>query len=152
MKTKAKPRPKKSDEQRKADLYRQLRSWFELETMRQQVNRYQMALDCDYYDGQQWTPDEAAKIRGRGQNPIVFNEIKPTVDWLLGTERRTRRDFKVLSRNERTDAATADAEVKTKLLKYLEDVNRVIRRLFNPDAFTFVVVGQPEGLEATASN
>jgi zinc protease len=31
----------------------------------------------------------------------------------------------------------------------LEDVNRVIRRLYNPDAFTFVVVGQPEGLEAT---
>jgi zinc protease len=30
----------------------------------------------------------------------------------------------------------------------LADVNRVIRRLFNPDAFTFVVVGQPEGLEA----
>lgn len=29
----------------------------------------------------------------------------------------------------------------------LEDVNRVIRRLFDPDAFTFVVVGQPEGLE-----
>lgn len=29
----------------------------------------------------------------------------------------------------------------------LEDVNRVIRRLFNPDAYTFVVVGQPEGLE-----
>jgi zinc protease len=28
----------------------------------------------------------------------------------------------------------------------LEDVNRVIRRLFNPDDFTFVVVGQPEGL------
>ncbi|MEQ1709400.1 MAG: pitrilysin family protein [Terricaulis sp.] len=30
----------------------------------------------------------------------------------------------------------------------LEDVNRVARRLFNPDAFTFVVVGQPEGLAA----
>jgi zinc protease len=30
----------------------------------------------------------------------------------------------------------------------LEDVNRVVRRLFNPDGFTFVVVGQPEGLEA----
>lgn len=29
----------------------------------------------------------------------------------------------------------------------LEDVNRVIRRLFNPDDYTFVVVGQPEGLE-----
>jgi zinc protease len=30
----------------------------------------------------------------------------------------------------------------------LADVNRVIRRLFNPDAFTFVVVGQPSGLDA----
>ncbi|MBI1187383.1 MAG: insulinase family protein [Alphaproteobacteria bacterium] len=30
----------------------------------------------------------------------------------------------------------------------LDDVNRVIRRLFNPDAFTYVVVGQPTGLEA----
>ncbi len=32
----------------------------------------------------------------------------------------------------------------------LADVNRVIRRLFNPDNFTFVVVGQPTGLEASA--
>jgi zinc protease len=30
----------------------------------------------------------------------------------------------------------------------LDDVNRVVRRLFNPEAFTFVVVGQPEGLAA----
>ena len=34
----------------------------------------------------------------------------------------------------------------------LADVNRVIRRLFNPQNFTFVVVGQPEGLTPTASN
>jgi zinc protease len=34
----------------------------------------------------------------------------------------------------------------------LADVNRVIRRLFNPDAFTFVVVGQPEGLTPTAAS
>lgn len=118
-------RTKKNEAQRKADLYQQLRSWFELEHMRQQVNRYQMALDTGYYDGEQWTFDEAAAIRARGQNPIVFNEIKPTIDWLIGTERRTRRDYKVLARNERTDEAQADAELKTKLLKYLEDVNRV---------------------------
>lgn len=120
-----KPRVSKTDKQKQADLYQQLRSWFELEHLRQQVNRYQMALDADYYDGQQWTPDEAATIRGRGQNPIVFNEVKPTIDWLIGTERRTRRDFKVLARNERTDEAQQDAELKTKLLKYLEDVNRI---------------------------
>jgi zinc protease len=34
----------------------------------------------------------------------------------------------------------------------LEDVNRVIRRLFDPDDYTFVVVGQPEGLEQTAAH
>jgi zinc protease len=32
----------------------------------------------------------------------------------------------------------------------LEDVNRVARRLFDPAQFTFVVVGQPEGLDADA--
>jgi zinc protease len=32
----------------------------------------------------------------------------------------------------------------------LEDVNRVARRLLGPDAFTFVVVGQPTGLTASA--
>lgn len=32
----------------------------------------------------------------------------------------------------------------------LDDVNRVVRRLFNPDGFTFVIVGQPEGLGAPA--
>lgn len=31
----------------------------------------------------------------------------------------------------------------------LEDVNRVIRRLFAPENFTFVVVGEPVGVEAT---
>lgn len=33
----------------------------------------------------------------------------------------------------------------------LADVNRVIRRLFNPDAFTFVVVGQPTGLDVATA-
>jgi len=34
----------------------------------------------------------------------------------------------------------------------LDDVNRVIRRLFDPNGFTFVVVGQPEGLEQASAN
>lgn len=106
------------------ELYVKLKSWFEMEMQRQQVNRYQMAIDSEYYDGIQWRPDEAAEIRRRGQNPIVFNEIKPTIDWLIGTERRTRRDFKVLARNSQGDDAENDAQIKTKLLKYLEDVNR----------------------------
>lgn len=34
----------------------------------------------------------------------------------------------------------------------LEDVNRVIRRLYAPENFTFVVVGQPTGLDEPAPN
>jgi len=34
----------------------------------------------------------------------------------------------------------------------LEDVNRVVRRLFDPANFTFVIVGQPEGLDTPATN
>jgi len=34
----------------------------------------------------------------------------------------------------------------------LADVNRVIRRLYNPDDYTFVVVGQPEGLTPSPVN
>lgn len=115
---------KPSQEQQDREKHQKLRLWFELEHMRQQVNRYQMALDCDYYDGDQWLPHEAAVVRKRGQNPIVFNETKPTIDWLIGTERRMRRDFKVLARRSKSDEAAADAEVKTQLLKYLADVNR----------------------------
>lgn len=100
------------------------RAWFNMEWQRQEANRYQMALDEDYYDSLQWTAEEARAVRARGQNPIVYNEVKPTVDWLIGTQRRMRRDFKVLARNSSAKEATADAEVKTQLLKYLDDVNR----------------------------
>lgn len=105
--------------------FQRRKAWFAMEWARQEANRYQMALDEDYYDSLQWTEEEAAAVRKRGQNPVVFNEIKPTVDWLIGTERRMRRDFKVLARNSKAKEAEADAEVKTKLLKYLSDVNRV---------------------------
>ena len=33
--------PRQSDTEKKRELYLKLRSWFELEHMRQQVNRYQ---------------------------------------------------------------------------------------------------------------
>ena len=104
--------------------FQRRKSWFTMEWQRQEANRYQMALDEDYYDSLQWTEGEAAAVRARGQNPVVYNEIKPTIDWLIGTERRMRRDFKVLSRNSEAKEATQDAEIKTRLLKYLADVNR----------------------------
>ncbi len=100
-----------------------LQEWFDQEWQRQAANRYQMALDCDYYDGLQWSEEDAKVLMDRNQAPLVFNEVKPTIDWIIGTERRTRIDFKVLGR-EKNDNDSAQA--KTQLLKYLDDTNKTV--------------------------
>lgn len=101
---------------------RMLLGWYYLEREKQAANRLEMALDADFYDGLQWDPEDAAIVKDRGQMPLVYNEIAPMVDWLIGTERRTRADWKVLPRAE-DDVDMAD--VKTKVLKYVSDINRV---------------------------
>lgn len=103
--------------------FAKLQEWFDQEWQRQAANRYQMALDCDYYDGLQWSEEDAQVLMERNQAPLVFNEVKPTIDWIIGTERRTRIDFKVLGR-ERNDNDSAQA--KTQLLKYLDDTNKTV--------------------------
>ncbi len=101
-------------------LHRDVRVWFDQESQRQASNRFQMALDEDYYDNLQWDEDDARVLLERGQAPVVYNEIKASIDWLIGTERRTRIDYKVLPRRK---DGSENAEAKTSLLKYLSDVN-----------------------------
>lgn len=103
--------------------FRKIQEWFDQEWQRQIANRYQMALDCDYYDGLQWSEEDAQVLMERNQAPLVFNEIKPTIDWMIGTERRTRVDAKVMGR-EKNDNDSANA--KTQLLKYLDDTNKTV--------------------------
>jgi len=99
------------------------KAWFLAEASRQAVNRALMAKCESFYDGQQWAYEDAERVRERGQAPVVYNEIKPTIDWLIGTERRSRVDFVVVA-EEPGDEADEDARLKTKLLKYLDDTNR----------------------------
>lgn len=101
-------------------LLNKLRDWFDQESRRQAHNRFQMAMDEDYYDSLQWSEEDAAALLERGQSPTVYNEIKPAIDWMIGTERRTRVDYKVLPRRKE---GGRDAELKTELMKYLSDVN-----------------------------
>jgi hypothetical protein len=110
--------------QKDREKHSRLYNWFETEMRRQEHNRYQMALDEDYYDSIQWLQDEAAELRARGQNPTVYNEIKPTIDWLIGVERRTRTDFTIIAQDDEPGAED-DAEAKTKLLKYIAEANRL---------------------------
>lgn len=101
----------------------QRKSWFIAEASRQAINRALMAKCEAYYDGSQWDYEDAETLRKRGQAPIVYNEIKPTIDWLIGTERRARVDFIVIA-EEHGEEAEDDARLKTKLLKYLDQSNR----------------------------
>jgi hypothetical protein len=47
--------------------------------------------------------------------------VKRTADWVIGTEKRTRFDFKVLGR---TQDDVKPARSKTDAMKYFDDVNR----------------------------
>lgn len=87
---------------------------------RQAEERMQAAIDEDYYDHLQWRREDAAELIARGQAPLVFNEARQTIDWISGTQKRMRKDYKVLPR-ERNDEK--GAEVVTQVVKYTDEVN-----------------------------
>lgn len=108
-------------------------------------NRVEMATDQDFRDGIQWTEEEIQALRDRNQAPLVYNKIKPAIAWITGSEKRTRVDFKVVPRGKE-DAEGSEA--KTKLLKYIHDVNRqrsIWSRAFD-DAVTAGVGWVEEGI------
>lgn len=116
--------PKKKhalDSEKMMRIHGRLLSRYETEIDRQAENRADMAIDEDFYDNIQWTEEDAAVLRERGQMPLVYNVISSSVNWVIGTEKRGRTDYKVLPR--RKDAGKP-AERKSQLLKYLSDVNR----------------------------
>lgn len=106
-----------------AERHQKRKSWFLAEAARQGYNRSLMARCEAFYDGNQWSAEDAQRLLDRGQNPVVYNEVKPAVDWLIGTERKSRVDFVVIATDE-GEAASEDAILKTKLMKYLDDTNR----------------------------
>lgn len=102
--------------------FAKLYAWLQHERDRQAENRAEMAIDADYYDGLQWTEEDALAIEARGQAPLVFNEVKVSIDWILGAEKRNRVDWRVLPREE---GDVEGATIRSKVLKYLSDVNRI---------------------------
>ena len=103
------------------ELHGRLMAFYRKELAVQEDNRIEQATDFDFYDGIQWTERELQIMRERGQTPLTFNVCAQTINWMLGSERRSRVDYKILPREE--DASQA-AERKSELLKYLSDVNR----------------------------
>lgn len=116
-------------------LHSELLGHFENELARQSKNRRQRAKAEDYFDGIQFTHDEEAEIKERGQTPTVLNVIAPAINWMLGNERRNRSQGKVLPRRKE---ARQDAELKTAYIKYLDDAHYA--EMVKSDAFRDAVI------------
>lgn len=117
-------RPRAGNRLDKPDMVEMHKRLLDLHTReidRQNDNRIEQAIDEDFYDNIQWTEADAATLRDRGQMPLVYNVISSSIDWVLGSEKRARADFKVLPRRKEQGKP---AQRKTELLKYLSDVNR----------------------------
>lgn len=109
-----------SPDEKLRTLHSRLLSWMQGERDRQAENRLQMAIDHDFYDGLQFSDDDIKKIMDRGQDPLVYNEVKIGLDWIIGAEKRERVDWRVLPR---TEDDVESANVKTEVMKYISDVN-----------------------------
>lgn len=108
------------DLQKGRELHARLLGYYDREIEVQAENRMQMQKDHDAYDGEQWEAEDMMVVEARGQVPLVFNVTQAIINWTTGTEKRARKDFKVLPRTKE-DGPQADK--KTALLKYLENVN-----------------------------
>lgn len=103
------------------ELLRQLQGWWDEAREFHAENRRQQLIDADFYDHHQFDPESAHALLDRGQFPSVYNLVALAIDWIIGTERRTRIEGKVLPRGpEDSDGAQA----KQQVLKYVDDVNR----------------------------
>ncbi|MEQ8898981.1 MAG: pitrilysin family protein [Roseovarius sp.] len=80
---------------------------------------------------------EDAKTYITGAYPLRFDGNGPIADIAVGMQVDGLPLDYISTRNDRMNAVT------------LEDVNRVAREWLDPDKLTFVVVGQPEGLNST---
>ncbi len=116
--TDGRPQETKTKEER----HEQRMAWFYSEASRQAVNRAMRAKCEAFYDSEQYEHADIATLEERGQKAVVHNEVKPTIDFLIGTERRSRVDFYVVAEDD-DPQADDDAIAKTKAIKYLEDVN-----------------------------
>ncbi len=102
-------------------LHRNMIGHYVRELDLQGPNRREMARDEDFYDNDPYTHEEKRVLEERGQLATNFNVISTTLNWVIGTQRRARTDYKILPR--RNDGSKQAAR-KTDLMKYLSDVNR----------------------------
>ena len=80
-----------------------------------------------------------AKTYLTGAYPLQFEGNGPIASIAVGMQMQGLPTDYIANRNDMVNAVT------------LDDITRVARERLDPDALTFVVVGQPEGLESTVN-
>ena len=104
-----------------SELLSHLVRWFEISEMDTHDERVLSSRDRDYVDHVQYTAEELAVLRRRGQPPLTINKVKEKIEVLRGLERRGRSDPKAFARVPQQDTR---ADVATQVLRYIADQNR----------------------------
>ncbi len=82
-----------------------------------------MALRCDeYYQGDQWDPDDAAMLEAEGRPALTINTILPTVNTILGEQSSRRADIKFKPRRGGSEDV---AHTLNKLYMQIADNNKL---------------------------
>ncbi len=100
-----------------------------------QAARWKSLRAIDYYDSDQLTRAELAKLEERGQPAIVINRIKPAINGIIGVTEKGASNPRAWPRNP---GDTDSADVATDVLRYIADFNR-FRRL-KQDCFKDLLV------------
>ena len=82
-----------------------------------------MALKCDeYYQGDQWDPDDAAALENAGRPALTINTILPTINTILGEQSTRRADIQFKPRRGGDEAV---AHTLNKLYMQIADNNKL---------------------------
>ena len=82
-----------------------------------------MAQKCDeYYQGDQWDPDDAAMLEAEGRPALTINTILPTINTILGEQSTRRADVQFKPRRGGDEAV---AHTLTKLYMQISDNNKL---------------------------
>jgi hypothetical protein len=111
------------DDKTPHDRHLRLKEMYLEELLRQESNRRDRVKWTRYYENDQFTDEQRAKLAARGQSAVSYNSIKGVIDWLKGTERRGRIDFTVAPRTDSSEAREG-AQAKQELMKYLDYANQ----------------------------
>jgi hypothetical protein len=82
-----------------------------------------MAQKCDeYYQGEQWDPDDAAMLEAEGRPALTINTILPTINTILGEQSTRRADVQFKPRRGGDEDV---AHTLTKLYMQISDNNKL---------------------------